>query len=710
MPSEADDLSSDLPTTTIARRGPSENGAPAVTIILEGPASDWVKIECLNRLSSRFGSLPEEKKSYGRYVGVHAITLMPVFTTGSSFLQRPSAKACAAKDIIFDEQLLRNDERTSAGLLKHTSLVIRDGVSPAQKRRERFPARPEPAKRSRLDDNGTAIPRPHHMELPLRLGHVEEYHQSEFFHLAIPCLGRTQVPEALVDLARAIQVKLPRDNLHLHVVVMAVIIWVDIHFDPAQKGRKRFPPQNLVNFVAYWPHFLRFHEVFHLPIYCHPCQFTQVMGQNSAHRECRKKDWENEAKTLVDLCRLHHRTDYVHMLPSSWPGSTLTFPADGEKYGFAAPTVALARILGQPSIHTIGHPAYPCDGSAFTALLLPRNWVSPAIKFPMPHTAKKVSDEVIEPERREKGCLRLITGQVLNIFPGPEDLDPLSTIPTRPLPTLPPRPATEQDNVQIDDRVRGFWEQVASPEFFQAQKEAQTSKLQAAIAAGISIDQITFDQYNLLSWAALDQVASTTDRAGSADTKRQLLSPELSTEVRVVVSAHLVSPHRHHEFRNFNDLVQAAEDLEVTSVRTALKRAVDQTQMLKETMEEFLRFFHSRAFIHDDPTDWTFCRAIAPNFLIPLLHLIGADQLATQPVQSLTPEQVCDAMKSIQDVHKIMSSLLAPSTVVCEPGSRVLIEECMPLTTYWMKSLMKSSPFETLEVFEDLLELISEDN
>ncbi|KAH7363292.1 hypothetical protein B0T11DRAFT_353421 [Plectosphaerella cucumerina] len=478
MSSDPDDPSSDLPTTTIARRGPSQNGVPAVTIILEGQANP--------------------REATGRYVGVHAITLQPVFTTGSTFLLRPGGRQAAAKDIIFDEKLLRNDAPESAAALRATAVVIDEIFVPAQKRRQRFPARPGPVKRSRLDDVGTEA---HHMELPLRLGHIDEYRQSEFFRLAVPRLGNIQIPETLVALARAIQASLHNENLHLHVVVMAIIVWVDIHSDPAERGRVRFPPQNLTQFVAYWPHFLRFHEVFHLPVYCHPCQFTRVMGQNNIYAV--REDWEEEAKTLVDVCRLHPRTDYAQMLPSSWPGSTLTFPADAEDYGFATPNMVLAKKLGQPSIHIIGHPAYPCDGSRHTAFLLPRTWMSPAIKYAMPRTTTEISDIVIEPERRELGSLRLITGQVLDIFPRPEDLTPLATIPAQQSPTRPPCPVIQQqevhNNVHTNNSLRVFWEHVASPEFRRAQKEAQDSKLQEAIAAGITLDQVSFDQHNLLS-------------------------------------------------------------------------------------------------------------------------------------------------------------------------------------------------------------------
>jgi hypothetical protein len=393
------------------------------------------------------------------------------------------------------------------------------------------------------------------------------------------------------------------------------------------------------------------------------------------------------------------------MLPSSWPGSTLTFPADAEDYGFATPNMVLAKKLGQPSIHIIGHPAYPCDGSRHTALLLPRIWMSPAIKYAMPRTTTEISDIVIAPERRELGSLRLITGQVLDIFPRPEDLTPLATIPAQQSPTRPRRPVIQQqevhNNVHTNNSLGVFWEHVASPEFRRAQKEAQDSKLQEAIAAGITLDQVSFDQHNLLSWPAPNQVVSP---------PASLLPAELAAEVRVAVNAHLLSPHRHQEFRSFLDLVLSTEDLEVNSVRTALKRAVSQAQMLKETIEDFVRSFHSRAFVHDDPTDWTFCRAIAPKFLIPLLHLVGADQLAAQPVRTLTPEQVCEAVKGIVDVHSFTLNLLAPGTAVCEPGSRVLIDECIPLTTYWMKSLLKSFPFQMLEIFQKLLDSFPEDD
>ncbi|KAH6689749.1 hypothetical protein F5X68DRAFT_230357 [Plectosphaerella plurivora] len=120
------------------------------------------------------------------------------------------------------------------------------------------------------------------------------------------------------------------------------------------------------------------------------------------------------------------------------------------------------------------------------------------------------------------------------------------------------------------------------------------------------------------------------------------------------------------------------------------------------SIENFVEKFNTTIFVHDDTENWNFCRVIAPDILIPLLHFVGAERLAFEAPKELNPQKVLKAVVNIPDVHQIVSDLLDPETVVWDPTSLVLQDNCVPVATQLLKRLLESSPFQAARAFVDL--------
>jgi hypothetical protein len=303
---------------------------------------------------------------------------------------------------------------------------------------------------------------PDHRNLPIDHRCIDDgavYTEIELpYSLRLPCLTKATLTPRLFELAMDLQRLFPQDNIHLNEIIMAIFVWCDheshpdrhiegaflridgTYIDPESDSFHRVPRVDLTDFVAIWPHYLRFHEMNQLATYVHPLRFVNALNNTAreAHRVPnnsfffrREKNpaWEEVAMREVARSKLQHDADWQRVVPAFFSGSLLKRPTD-----WKPPPDDLGERLALPDIHMIGHPTYPAGDPTITRVITPLPWINPVVDRTQSWEGQGNEPIVMESSiTTQRGfsnrwgaydTLRLISGDQMTVAGPPRPLEP----------------------------------------------------------------------------------------------------------------------------------------------------------------------------------------------------------------------------------------------------------------------------------------------
>ncbi|KAI1022168.1 hypothetical protein LB504_007479 [Fusarium proliferatum] len=191
-------------------------------------------------------------------------------------------------------------------------------------------------------------------------------------------LGAFTVPLELVNRLKTLLMMNPLDPMSINTAIQAVSLYLrtkdSINF--AAEGfaytnnlsgqlRHPVPMVDLEVFIIYFPHFLRWHEIYGLTRYMHPFRFIAAcyrLDRKAQPKLALKADVVDEGKmrhlirVMTSSCPNLASDHTVAILPASWPGSQMKWPS-GVTTG-EPPSRELFKLCMLDDVRTLGLPLY----------------------------------------------------------------------------------------------------------------------------------------------------------------------------------------------------------------------------------------------------------------------------------------------------------------------------------------------------------------
>jgi hypothetical protein len=513
-----------------------------------GPVGSWALLDCPNRLAGRYDpSIPDalvkatikiELSYYPLYVGIDSFTLQPVFahvpgsmgsnlnppdTASFRYITIPDMQDCAEDRVVLHEYFFTDEgfEFTKKVVTGHKQTL--DNICLGRL----YQAIWSQVTRFRRGDPIEPLQDPQHRDGPPEYTFEQLYpdHESPY-SLRLPCLTRAVITPKLFEVAMEIQQALLEDNIHLNEIIMAIFVWCN-HEKHAERltegyivhGKDREHDyarrQNMLDFVAIWPHYLRFHEMHKLSAYIHPLRFVKaasgtVRGTRvqPPFRAAITHRWEQIALREVPLSGLDDTNDWQPVVPCFLYGSLLKRPPRPKWYPM--PLQELWETLALPGINMIGHPAYPVSQSLTTRIITPLPWNNSVVdrstyweeaKDSIIFTRKTMPYQDVTGTHDSSDFIRLISGDRLPVAAPPRPLEPTGDLSVCEV----AEGETKEDGELHPAKIlKGL-----SPTEESAwRKKAFETRISMAREAGITIEALGVDELGLPTWPGIAACAA----------------------------------------------------------------------------------------------------------------------------------------------------------------------------------------------------------
>ncbi|KAH6687416.1 hypothetical protein F5X68DRAFT_261598 [Plectosphaerella plurivora] len=537
-----------LPKTD-GKEVPEEDLVPTKVELLGSPKS-WILLECPNPLVDRYDPKKVDRHSIKKtgthcplYVGIDTFTLHPVFIYAKteevnlesndppSFKFKtapgdaPASKACLVLHEYFHSyQALAITKLVTMGDAETLDNIGRDMVKAAFRAQMKSLKQGEPIQ-----------PLQHPKHVNFSVSHCMYPHEDSFddevvpYELRLPRLTKATITSRLFGLAIDIHRLLSQDNIYLNTIITAIVVWCDHEADPKRRIEQSFPRgddsyvdyydsddeawfyvhrQGLVDFVAIWPHYLRFHEIHKLGTYIHPLRFAAAIIRKrralKSHRlfsPVEYPEWEEVALHEMTLSGLHTPDDWVFAVPAHLSGSRL-------KQSYSAGGIVLLeelqKSLALPDINMIGHPAYPLIHSPIMRVITPLAWVNPMINrtqswrgewhsSAMIMTASVTTCRGYRDRNPENDCLWLVCGDQLTVGGPPKPLEPNDVACFY-------RLVNGDDKGEEELSPVKHLKALTSVEAAAWMKKAAETRLSMARESGIAMEELSVDELGLPTW------------------------------------------------------------------------------------------------------------------------------------------------------------------------------------------------------------------
>ncbi|KAJ3528738.1 hypothetical protein NM208_g10071 [Fusarium decemcellulare] len=335
------------------------------------------------------------------YVGICGITLQPAFmrpklndhtntAAGIQIIAEPTQQECERNTIMHEGVTVAGNLTKMKTMMLHNDtqfLEEPDPIGKVLKQNARLieyvPA--EPVMNIRPTAAGRGQPCLEH--LYKELGGADSHYQ-----LRVPPLGVWTPSPVLLERLNLILDAHPFDPVPLNIALQAAVVWCDIEtsLDRQIEGIGKVlgdvehpvPYVTIEVFVIYYPHWLRFHEVFKLTRYIHPHRFIHMaycldQGRRVNVAELKVREDlidEPEITRLIQTTKLN-TWDFdpktrITLLPASWPGTQMFWPRQVPKGEMPGDGLAAACLLDD--IRTLGLPSYHPRDTSFQLLGIPK--------------------------------------------------------------------------------------------------------------------------------------------------------------------------------------------------------------------------------------------------------------------------------------------------------------------------------------------------
>ncbi|KAF4985627.1 hypothetical protein FDECE_16431 [Fusarium decemcellulare] len=464
-------------------------------------------------------------KVQSTYVGISGITLQPAFmrprvadvwsrmTDEMEMVSEPTQQRCDRNTIMHEGATVAGNLTKIKRMLLQNDIRFVDEPDPVQKVLmqnarviQGLPA--EPVMNIRPTATGRGKPTMWNL-------YKEEDGSDSHYELRVPYLGLLSPSSVLLESLKALLDAHPSDPIPLNIALQAAFVWTDIERDQNRQiegygrlnGRIKYPvPQvPLEVFIIYYPHWLRFHEVFKLTRYIHPYRFIHMAYRLDQKRSARIADeLQIRGEGLINGGRIsaliqsvQPQTAYVSpqrritLLPASWPGTEMFWPrqvGSGEP-----PGDALAKACLLNDIRTLGLPSYHPHDTSYLLVGIPRPIADITVRQPgrmRMWVPESPLQHIWAPY--EKGTLVAVSGDAASVGPVFHDIQAAGILcPLQPL--------------ESDMHMPDMEELVPAPVRI-ALNAQNTIRLRLIIALDISMERVRWDPNDLiLTWEGIQQ-------------------------------------------------------------------------------------------------------------------------------------------------------------------------------------------------------------
>ncbi|KAF4471639.1 hypothetical protein FALBO_1456 [Fusarium albosuccineum] len=466
-----------------------------------------------------------EGKVQSTYVGISGITLQPAFmrpragdfwsrmTGEMEIVSEPSQQRCDRNTIMHEGATVAGNLTKIKRMLLENDIQFVDEPHPKQKVLTQnarvilcIPA--EPVMNIRPTATGRGQPTMWNL-------YKEEDGSDSHYNLRVPYLGLLSPSSVLLESLKALLDAHPSDPIPLNIALQAAFVWTDIERDQNRQiegygrlnGRIQYPVPYvpLEVFIIYYPHWLRFHEVFKLTRYIHPYRFIHMAYRLDQKRSARIADelrvrregLVNGGRISTLIQSVQPKTAYVSpqrritLLPASWPGTKMFWPrqvGSGEP-----PGDALAEACLLNDIRTLGIPSYHPRDTSYLLVGIPRPIADITVRQPgrvRMWVPENPPQHIWAPY--EKGTLVAVSGDAASVGPVFRDIQAAGVLcPLQPL--------------DSDIAMPDMEELVPAPVRI-ALNARNTIRLRLIKALDISMERVQWDTNDLiLTWEGIQQ-------------------------------------------------------------------------------------------------------------------------------------------------------------------------------------------------------------